>query len=157
MQEKFFEFLDKAQKSLQTADHLTYITFPLIKDKRLLFKILEQLNETIISTINAILQYEYLYKRIMLSKDPITNLETFYNKCAFRYQITDQQLKNIQELIHLNQRHKKSPFEFIRKEKVVIMSENLKTEVLTVEKLKSFIIDLKDILRKTDSVFKRVF
>jgi len=64
MQEKFIESLNLATKSLQTADHLTYVTFPLLKEQRLLLKVLEELQEAVVNTINAILQYEYSNRRI---------------------------------------------------------------------------------------------
>jgi len=62
--ERFLESLDKAKRLIQTADHLSYVTFPLIKEKRLLLKILEDISDSVVYTINAILQYEYIHKRV---------------------------------------------------------------------------------------------
>ena len=149
--EKFYEYLEKASRILQTADHIAYVTYSLIKDKRLLFKILDELNESFINIINAILQYEYLYKRIQLSKDNKLNLEIFKQKCAHRYNIQPEQTTKIFELFSLYQKHKESPMEFARKDKIVIMSDNLRTETLTIEKLKDFLIQAKDILRKAEA------
>ena len=65
--EKFQENLVQAIKNLQIADHMAYVTYPLINEKRLLLKIFDEIYKSIISCINAILNYEYLYKRIKLS------------------------------------------------------------------------------------------
>ncbi len=43
--EKFQEHLSKADSLIKTADHLVYITFPLIKENRLLKKILEDIGD----------------------------------------------------------------------------------------------------------------
>ena len=46
------------------------------------------INRAVIKEITAILQYEYLYKRINLYKDTKTNFETFRTKSATRYDIS---------------------------------------------------------------------
>jgi len=153
--DKFIQSLQKANKILQTADHMTYVTYPLIKDKRLLFKILEQLNESTINIINAILEYEYLYKRIQLSGDKKINLEIFKQRCAERYGISPEQAEKIEQLLKLYQKHKESPFEFAKKEKIIIMSDNLHTETITIEKLKDHLINTKEILSKANSIISK--
>ncbi len=155
--EKFIEYLEKAERKLQTADHMTYITFPLVKEKRLLFKILTELNEVLLSTINAILQYEYLYKRIRLTRDSKENLNIFKEKCSRWYEISEEELNKIIEILKLTQKHKNSPFEFVRKEKVIIMSDNLKTETLTLEKIKEYLALTKKVLKKSEARIKRNF
>ena len=39
--EKFLENLQEAHKIIQTLDHMMYVTFPLIKDKNILHKQLD--------------------------------------------------------------------------------------------------------------------
>ena len=155
--EKFIEYLKTAEEKIQTIDHMIYVTFPLIKDKKLLLKILSELNITILNTINSILQYEYLYKRINLTQDAKTNLRIFAQQCAPRYQITEQEIKLILELLDLADKHKKSPFEFIKEEKVVILSENLKPATITLDKTKEFLIMGKNLLQKTREGMKRFY
>lgn len=153
--EKFLEYLQIAEDKIQTVDHMIYVTFPLIKDKRLLLKILSEMNFIILNTINSILQYEYLYKRVDLTRDAKENLGIFIQQCAPRYQITEQEIKLILELIDLADKHKKSPFEFIKEEKVVILSENLKPTTITLDKAKEFLLTNKSILKKTREAMKK--
>jgi len=155
--EKFIEYLKIAEEKIQTIDHMIYVTFPLIKDKRLLLKILSELNIAILNIINSILQYEYLYKRINLTKDAKTNLRIFIQQCAPRYQITEQEIKLIIELLDLAEKHKKSPFEFVKEEKVVILSENLKPATITLDKTKEFLIMSKNLLKKTRETIKKLY
>ena len=153
VEEKFILSLEKARQELDTADHLAYMTYPLIRENRLLLKILEKLYLSVLNAINAILQYEYMYKRITLYKDAKINLDTF-GKIASRYHLNEEQLKKLMEIIVLGEKHKKSPFEFAKNDKIVIMSDNMATETITIEKIKAFIIESKDFLRKANQTLK---
>ena len=155
IEERFILSLEKARKAIQMADHLSYITFPLIKENKLLLKILEELNIAIISMVNAVLQYEYLNKRIEIYNNAKDNFETFKN-IAFRYSINDEQVRKIIEIINLAEKHKKSPFEFSKNDKIVIMSENMYPDILTLEKIKSYLLEAKDILRKIGIAIRKV-
>ncbi len=155
--EKFLENIIAAEKRIKTADHMVYVTFPLIKDKRLLLKIIQEIKNAVTEGINSILQYEYLYKRIILYKNPKSNFKIFIEKCAPRYQITREEINLILELFDFIEKHKESPFEFIKDDKVIILSNGLNPKTLTIEKTKEFLILVKDILRKTRETFKRNF
>ena len=154
--EKFLQNIQEAEKTIRTVDHMIYVTFPLIKDKRLLLKIILETKTAIANCINSILQYEYLYKRINLYKDPLSNFRTFKDKCAPRYEITGEEVKLVLELFDIVEKHKKSAMEFIRREKVVILSESLEQKTISVEKAKEFILLAKSILNKTKGKFNPV-
>jgi len=153
--EKFLEYLAEAQKKLELASHMTYVTYPLIKEKRLLLKILTELNLSILNNINSILQYEYLYKEIELTNNAKTNFNIFIRKCAPKYKITEHDVKKIIELFNLVEKHKNSPFEFVKNDKVVIMSDNLKTDTISLEKIKEFLYIAENILKKTQEMIKK--
>jgi len=146
--EKFLENIQEAKKIIQTIDHMLYVTFPLIKDKRLLLKIFLETKTAVAKCINSILQYEYLHKRIILHKNPKANFRTFEEKCAPKYKIKKQEIDLIYKLFDVAEKYKKSSFEFIKDEKLIILSENLKPDVLTIENAKEFIILAKNILNK---------
>jgi len=152
--ERFLEYLKIAEDKIQKVDHMIYITFPLIKDKRLLLKILSELNIILLNILNAILQYDYIYKRVELSKNARENLDIFLDFSAQNYKITEQEVKLILELLDLGEKHKKSGFEFIKEEKVVILSDNLHPSIITLEKAKEFILMEKTILKKAREVMK---
>jgi len=154
MADKFTESLDKASVMLKTADHMLYMTYPLIKENRLLLKILNEIYLSMLGVINAILQYEYFNKRIQLYKDSKDNFQVFKNNCAPKYSITQEQIEKIIEIFSLEEKHKNSPFEFVRNDKVVIMSDGLRIATITVEKMKDFIFLTKDILRKAENIIR---
>ena len=155
--DKILENLEEANKSIRTADHMIYVTFPLIKDKRLLLKILQEIKNAIAHCMNSILQYEYLLKRINLSKDPKLNFRIFIEKCAPRSNITKEETNLIIELFDFLEKHKESPFEFVRDNKLVILSNSLKTRTVNVEKTKEFMMLAKSVLKKTKETIKEGF
>jgi len=153
--EKIVEHVLEAEKNLKTVDHIVYVTFPLIKDKRLLLKVLQELKAIITHCITAVLQYEYLYKRINLYSDSKENFKTFTEKCAPRYDINKNEIRLIFELFDFVEKHKQSPFEFIKDEKVVILSEDSRPTTLSIEKTKEFLVLAKEIIKKTKEGMKK--
>ncbi len=153
--EKIFENLEKSEKSFQTASHLLYVTYSLVRDKNLLLKILTEIKIGIASCINAILQYEYLYARIRLSSNSQINFKTFIEKCYSRYNLSETDIKRIKKIFDLVEKHKKSPFEFSKQEKIVILSENMNSEIITLEIIKGFLETFKKILENAKTTILR--
>ena len=147
--EKFMENVLSAEKIIMAADHMLYVTFPLIKDKRILLKILQETKNAITLCINSILQYEYFHKRITLYKDPRQNFNSFIDKCAESYGVGKEQVNLVLELFDFIEKHKDSSFEFMRGEKIVVLSNGSKMRTMTVERAKEFLIIAKGMLRKT--------
>jgi hypothetical protein len=141
--------LEEAKKKIKTIDHIFYVTFPLIKDKKILLKTLVESKLSIMNCINSILQYEYLQGNTSLSQDSKQNFRIFIEKCSPKYKINSQEIKKIFDLFELVEKHKKSPFEFVKDNKIIILSENMQIEALTLEKTKEFLVLAKEILKKT--------
>lgn len=153
--EKFVESLVSAEKMIMAADHMAYVSFPLIKDKRLLLKVLQETKNAVALCINSILQYEYMHERIMLHKDPKTNYKVFMERCTPAYGLSRPQTNLITELFDFVERHKESPFEFMKDEKVVILGSGLQQpKTLTIEKAKEFLILAKTLLKKARETFR---
>ena len=146
--EEYLENLQKSIKNMHIADHMIYITYPVIKDKRLLMKTLEHINDAVVCLINAILQYEQLHERIILQSNSNENLELFISKCSTRYNLTHEENEEIREILATAENHKKSSLEFSRKEKLIIMSDSLKTTAIDAEKLKKYLSLAKRIINK---------
>lgn len=152
--EKFLSALDSASKTLQTADHMIYITFPLIKDNRILIKIFNEIYTTLLSLVNTVLQYDYAYKRVMLYNDAKINFRNFREKCAPRFGITQEEVAKIIEIFKVMEKHTQSPMEFVKNDKFVILSDSLQTDVVTIEKLKEYLLTTKNIMQKVSNKIK---
>ena len=134
---------------------MTYITYPLVNDRRLLLKIFDEIYKALIGCINTILNYEYLYKRIRLYTKNNENMQTFFNKCAKNYELTNEQIKKIKEIIELNKQHKQSAMEFVKKDRIIILSDNLGTQTLDLQKVKEYLLLAKELLMKTNLKLKQ--
>jgi uncharacterized protein with ATP-grasp and redox domains len=145
--EQYEQNLKEAARHLQIADLMTYVTFPLINDHRLLLKIFDEIYGSIIGCVNAILNYEAMYKRIKLYSGINDNFNTFA-RIGKNYNLSNEQVKRIKELIELNKKHKKSAMEFVRQDKVVIMSDNLGTQVLDLITIKKYLLLAKELMMK---------
>jgi len=61
-----------------------------------------------------------------------------------------KEVPKVRKIIELVERRKKSPMEFSRKNKAVIMHENLETESITPETLRACVLDLKEALKSIE-------
>ena len=147
--QSFLKNLYEAEQLIKKIDHMLYVTYPLIQDKRLVLKIISETKNAIVKCINSILQYEYMYKRIKITKDSKENLRIFKIKCAPEYNISVEKIKLMLELFDLVEKHKQSPFEFKKQEKIVILSENSTPKIIVIENAKEFLALAKEILIKS--------
>lgn len=134
---KWDVFLVEAQKHLKTADHMAYVTLSILKENRMLIKIVMILAESVRNLIKAFLQYEYHFKRIKLYRDPQMNLKTFIDKIAPKY-LTRDDLENLVKVLKIEKNHKDAPVEFVKKDTFVILMGD-KYETLTVENVREFL------------------
>lgn len=151
--EKYQKNLKEAIRNLQIADHIAYVTFPLVNEQRLLLKIFDEIYKSIINCINAILNYEYLYNRVHLYENNSENIRTF-TKCAKSYNLSNEQIKKILEILELNKKHNQSAMEFVKRERIIILSDNLGTQILDIRKIKEYLILAKEFLMLVNEKMK---
>lgn len=151
--EEYDKLLKEAIRHLQIADHMAYVTLPLVNENRLLLKIFDEIYLSIIKSINSILSYEHFCKRINLYTNYSNNLETFV-RIAKNYDISNEQLRKIKEIININNQHKQSAVEFVKRDRVVIMSDNLGTQILDIRIIKQYLLFVKELIVKTSRGIK---
>lgn len=149
--------LQEANKLLKTADHLAYVTYPLVKDNKLIITILENLSLALINAMDALLYYDRLYKRIPpFSTNFNAKLDLFKRKCVSRYEMDNSYIKLIEELKQLIEERKKSSMEFIRKDKYVLFNRNLRTKTITLDAAKKYLNESKPFFNKVNTILKDV-
>lgn len=151
--EIFEKNIQEAIKHLQIADHMTYVTLPIVNENRLLLKILEEIYRSITNSIKTILNYEYLYRQIKIYKESKKNLEIFV-RIAKRYNISNEEIKRIKEVLELYKKHKESPIEFVKRDRFIIMSNNLQTKILDINLIKEYLLLAKETIIKINQKIK---
>ena len=161
--EKFQELRGEARLRLKNADHLITMTYPLVKDNKLLIAAVENLAEALKLSLTSVLTYERNLKRIPPFHDELeSKLNIFSQKLAPRYNIDKSYIKLIHELTGLVNAHRESPVEFVRKDIFVMASESYELRALTpqgvkeyVERAKRFIQDMETIVSQDEHLSRR--
>ncbi|MBW2988262.1 hypothetical protein DRJ48_00300 [Candidatus Woesearchaeota archaeon] len=154
--EKFQEAQSKAEKSLRIADHMLFVTYPLVKDDKLLISILENIFISLSNTIASVLYYERLFKRIPPFHDTFdSKFHLFVEKIMPRYKIDKKYRELIERVHHLVAKHKHAPVEFTRGGKYVICTNDYNISTLSVEELKEFVREAKELLKLNNRIIEK--
>ena len=132
--EKYIEYLNESKRKLRIADHLIYMTLPLVQEKRIYISILTEMNNSTISLMNSVLNFE----KIKITKGTQNNFDVFFTLLIQKYSSNKDDIHCLKELLEISTLHKNSSVEIFDKKKVVILSEYLKSQTLTLEKIKKF-------------------
>jgi len=160
--EKFQELREDAKKKLQLADHILTMTYPIVKDPRLLLSSIESLFLAYSYGMSSVLHYERIFKRIPSFPENFSSkIKVFRDICIKRYDIDLEYLKIIKDLRDILVAHKKSPVEFTRGDSFVICDEDYRTRIISlnevkkyVEKAKLFINNVYTIVSKDETIFR---
>ncbi|MEK6936689.1 MAG: hypothetical protein AABW58_01305 [Nanoarchaeota archaeon] len=154
--EPFETQLEEAKKALKIADHLAYITYPLIMDNKLMLLIVENLYNSIIKTIDSMLNYDKYYKRIpSVPENPEEKIIVFKNELCRRYNINTEIIFMIKDIKAIAESRKTSDMELFRKKELVIITEDFsRAKTLSLKKVKDYINATKILVNKADSILK---
>jgi len=148
--EKYQESLVRARRSLKTAEHMTFVSYPMLNEKRLLLKILEELADSLISSINAVLQFDHIKNKTRIYGNAQENFQLF-KRISGAYGLSETETKKIEEILSIAEKHKKSSFEFVKNDTIVIMADGFATEAITIDKIRKFFIETRMIFEKFGS------
>ncbi|MBW2976469.1 hypothetical protein KY347_03415 [Candidatus Woesearchaeota archaeon] len=151
--EKFQELRDLAGKKLQLADHMLTMTYPMVKDSRLLLSSIENLFLAFSYGMGSVLYYDRIFKRIPPFPDNFTSkFELFRDKCLKRYNMGNECLGIIKDLRDIIIAHKKSPMEFSRKESFVICNGDYRVRTISLKEVRSYVEKAKLFLKNVSVI-----
>ena len=151
--EIFFEQIEEAKKAVKLADHLTYVTFPLIGDDKIMNMITDNLQISLLKALDALLNYEKYYKRVVSVPESFEDkLSVFKNEVSKRYDISSESLLAIREINEVvNNRKKSINAEFLKKDNVLLFNE-YKLKTLNIKKIKEYINLAKLLINKINTI-----
>lgn len=148
-----FDLLERANKALRVADHLAYVTYPLIKDTKLVMTILENINNALRLSTEAVVEYDRVFKRISEKPEDFPSLfETFKMSSVPRYNIEREHVALIGEVAGIMEQRKKSPIEFVRRDKIVICTDKFRTKTVDYDRIKDYLNKSKKLMLKINHV-----
>ena len=154
--ERFHEELEAGRRHLLTADHLVSITFPLVKDNRLLLTAMENLYAAAGNLMASLLHYEEAFKRIPhFQEDYESMVQWFRAKCVPHYNLSRDYGVSMDELKVLAENHRTSSVEFSRGDGLVMFSDTYNFRKITPFQLKTYVGVLKRMLIDVEGVVSR--
>ena len=156
--QQFKNALVQANNLFRTADHLAYVSYPLLKDNKLLVVITKNLYMAGVNGMDTILYYEKVYKRInILPTDFNSRMLIFEKQLVPRMKINSSICKIIKDLRFIINQHRESPVEFSRKDKFVICNDDYSmVKTIDLEILKSYIVIMREFLHFVNGLKKDV-
>ena len=156
MMEKYEELRDMARKKIQIADHMLTMTYPMVKDPKLLLAVMENIFLALTNSIGSLLHYERNYKRVPPFQDTfVSKFNIFKQKCAGKHNIDEEMILMIQEIKDIILQHKKSPVEFTRNDSFVICSDDYKMKTISLEKMKDYISKSKLFVQNINNIINQ--
>jgi len=154
--EEHEKLISESLKSLKLADHLTYVTYPLVKENKLLIKISEHIYLAMMMAMESLLLYDRYYKRIGPLNDNFeSRMGIFKNNVAKRYNLDREYYILLMDLKEILEKHRKSPMVFERMGKVVICSDRYRMKTLSIEDIKHYLGKAKPFILKTYNILTR--
>jgi hypothetical protein len=151
--ERFHTYVQEAQKAFKIADHLVYVTYPVVHDAKLMAVVLEHLYRALHHGMEALLYYDALYKRNpRFPSDFSEQLHLFKTRTCPRYGISPDTCLLINDVADLIKNRRESPIEFSRKDTFVIASETYKLRTLTISNMKQFVERAKVFMKHLEGI-----
>ena len=147
-------YLNNGNRLFKAADHLAYVTYPFLKDNKLITSITENLYSSLISLMTALLHFEAYNRRIEhMPEDFNGKLALLKEHCAKRYSLDENHIKIIQDLHNLMKERKTSIMEFYRNDKFIVYNDS-GVKSISIRTLRSYLFISKDFIRKINLIIK---
>jgi hypothetical protein len=150
---KHQELIQQAKRQIQLADHMAYVTYPMVQETKFLLSVLGHVVDSARLALQAILEFEFAYKRIDAYNKTFAGEITMYkNKVQNRYNLDSRYLLLLQKLHELEKFDKESPVRFKRGDKYILSTREYDVSVLDIETVKKYSLLAKRFVAKIDSV-----
>lgn len=151
--ERFQELREQSKKNLKVADHMLTMTYPLVQDSKLLLAVMQNIFLALTYSMGAVLHYERLFKKIPPFQDNFSSkFNMFKAKCVPKYRIDTKYIQFIQDVKDIILQHKKSPVEFVRKDRFVICSNDYKVKTISLDNIKEYLDKTKSFLNLSSRI-----
>ena len=138
---------NQAQRYYTTAFHLRSVTFPLVKDYKLLMGVLQNIFNSIELAMGALLSYERELQLVPSYYDDFqSKFNTFRYRCMRRNNISPDFAVAIMELKEILDLQKRTPMQFQRGNRLVLTDKNYQLKVISVQDIDSFLLKNKQFL-----------
>ena len=142
--EKYSDLMQESMKQLHLADHMIKVTYPLLQDPKLIAPISERLYGSLLKAIQALVEYEYAYKRIEdIPSDEGKQVELFVEQCMRTHKLDKKILPLVKELKEFVDFRKQGTVEFSQHDQYVVCSVGYNKKTITLPTIKHYVEEIK--------------
>ncbi|MBD3312457.1 hypothetical protein GF352_03330 [archaeon] len=140
--------LKSAVEELSLADHMLYVTFPLLNDKQIFLNAVNHLGKSITEVIRAFMSREVAFKRIkfMPPKDLLIN--EFIDRYSGNLGLNKRLVKMIKQVTTFNNVRHRSSIKLKRNDKFIVISPEYSMSALTLEEAKDYLRLAREFVQK---------
>lgn len=153
--EKFQLLREEALKNYRMADHMLNVTYPLIKDTKLLLGVTDSLFLAFTQAMSSILYHERLFKLIPSFNDNFESKFHSLQQKRSRYNIDQGFFELMLELKEIIFLHKTTPVEFRKNDRFIICTKNYKVKAITANQLKNYLKKTREFLDLMNQITSR--
>lgn len=152
-----FQFLrDKAAEKIQVADHMLFMTYPMVKDPKILLAVIENVYASLDFGMGAILHHEKLFKRVPPFQESFqSRLEVFRRLVVPNYNLNPGYVRLITDVRSVLSEHRKSPVSFVKNDKFVILSPSYNVKTIDIGLAKKYVFETKLFVKNIDAIVRK--
>ena len=145
----------KAVGFFKSADHLIYVTMPVVRDVKIITTVLDNVHLALLHGMDAALEYERHFRRVLpLATNYDMRFDVFKKRVVGKQGISIQEADFIAEIKNLVDERKGASMEFTRSGKVIICSEDYNMKTLSIEEIKKYLSTTRNFLAKVSGMIK---
>ncbi|MDA3836791.1 MAG: hypothetical protein PF542_04160 [Nanoarchaeota archaeon] len=135
--------IEEFQIKIKRSEKLIFLA-KFFRSKKMILTALEESASANKILMISILKFNHIKGNVKLSENAEKNKQILHEQIGNHWEM-QHLLDNTEKLMILHKKHKSSPMEFMKRGKVIILDENNNIETITLEKLRDFLISIKEI------------
>jgi len=154
--ENYHELINKAQKEIDSSDHLLFVTYNIVKDSKFVFSVTNQLIDAVKYALEALLEFERKSKLIEpYPKQFNFMVGTFKKKVSERREFDEKTLIFLNKLVTMEQTIESSSINFRRGDTYVLADEEFGTQAIELQTIKSYFSSAQEFVSKVGDIIEQ--
>ncbi|MFH1400883.1 MAG: hypothetical protein ABIH41_05150 [Nanoarchaeota archaeon] len=135
----------RALKAVSVADHMLSVTYPLLKDPKLLLAVLDNISKSLEANVASLVTRDRTLQLVPACPPTFDAQYTVFKRYLVRrYALEETYIGLIDDVRSIIKQHKDSSIEFSRKGRFVICNEDYSLQTLNAKEIKTYLKGAKD-------------
>ena len=152
--EKFQASRSRASSKLALTSHMLTQTYPSLKDPKLFAAIIENLFNVVEFSIDSVLEYELLFKKIPSYNTSFQGKVSAFQKCSDRLGFDKEMFSVFNSLLELKKISSKELSSFAEG-RVSFIDDDLRAKTITLSEIKKVLYKTTDFFKHVEEVTKK--